>query len=137
MDSAGVISVARTLPIDGALLDDVMLRLRRDSAPPSLCWTLGRLGAAEVDTRFTSTGPSWTTEARLWNHDGLAVAAATLHLEASGADEVRLTLEPVLPVAPAQGLNEAELLDLARAAVDELAEEILWHATRAGLTNRS
>jgi hypothetical protein len=137
MTSAGVISVARTLPIDGALLDDVMLRLRRDSAPPALCWTLGPLGAAEVDARFTSKGPAWTTEARLWRHDGLAVAAATLHLEASGADEVRLTLEPVLPAAPAPAIEDGELLNLARAAVDELAEELLWHATRAGLTQRS
>ena len=137
MDAAGVISVGRTLPIDGALLDDVMLRLRRDSFTPALCWTLGKLGGAEVDARFTSTGPSWTTEARLWSHAGRAVTAATLHLEATGADEVRLTLEPVIPAARAGGFQSCGLLDLARAAVDELAEELLWHATRAGLTNRS
>jgi hypothetical protein len=137
MDAAGVISIGRTLPIDGALLDDVMLRLRRDSVTPALCWTLGKLGGAEVDARFTSTGPSWTTEARLWSHAGRAVTAATLHLEATGADEVRLTLEPVIPAARAGDFQNWELLDLARAAVDELAEELLWHATRAGLTNRS
>jgi hypothetical protein len=137
MDAAGVISVGRTLPIDGALLDDVMLRLRRDSVTPALCWTLGKLGGAEVDARFTSTGPSWTTEARLWNHAGRAVTAATLHLEATGADEVRLTLEPVIPAARARDFQKWELLDLAQAAVDELAEELLWHATRAGVAHRS
>ena len=109
MDAAGVISVARTLPIDGALLDDVMLRLRRDSVTPALCWTLGRLGGAEVDARFTSTGPSWTTKARLWNRAGLAVTAATLQLVATGADEVRLTLEPVIPAARARDFQKWEL----------------------------
>ena len=87
MDPGGI-SVARTLPIDGALLGDVLLRLRRDSAASVLRWTLGDRGSAEVDVSFTSAGPSWTTTARLWNHTGLAVTAATLALVATGADEV-------------------------------------------------
>ena len=57
------------------------------------------------------------------------MTAATLHLEATGADEVRLTLEPVIPAARARDSQKWELLDLARAAVDELAEELLWHAS--------
>ena len=121
-------SMARTLPIDGALLGDVMLRLRRDTPASLLRWTLGDRGTAEVDVCFTSAGPAWTTTARLWNRAGLAVTAATLQLVATGADEVRLTLEP------AESHQGRELLDLARAALDELAEELLWHATRAGLT---
>ena len=44
-------------------------------------------------------------------------------LEATGADEVRLTLEPVIPAARARDFQKWELLDLARAAVDELAED--------------
>ncbi len=132
----GGISVGRTLPIDGALLGEVLLRLRRDSAAPALRWTLGNRGAAEVDVSFTSAGTAWTTKARLWNHSGLAVAAARLQLEALSADEVRLTLEPTLPPAAAWGDDAGDLLDLARAALDELAEELLWHATRVGLTAR-
>jgi hypothetical protein len=128
MKPAGT-SVARTLPIDGALLGDVMLRLRRDTPASLLRWTLGDRGTAEVDACFTSAGPAWTTNARLWNRAGLAVIPATLQLVATGVDEVCLTLEPTVPPVP-----PAELLDLARAALDELAEEILWHATRAGLT---
>jgi hypothetical protein len=128
-------SVARTLPIDGALLGDVMLRLRRDTPASLLRWTLGDRGTAEVDACFTSAGPAWTTKARLWNRAGLAVTVATLQLVATGADEVRLTLEPTVPPAPPSETNQGrELLDLARAALDELAEELLWHATRAGLT---
>jgi hypothetical protein len=131
----GGISVTRVLPIDGALLGDVLLRLRRDSAASMLRWTLGGRGSAEVDASFASAGTSWTTTARLWNETGLAVAAATLELT-PGTDEVRLTLEPTLPPAAAWGKDGQDLADLARATLDELAEELLWHATRAELTPR-
>ncbi len=126
MDPDGF-GVRRTLPIDGALLGDVLLRLRRDSPASVLRWTLGDLGAAEVDVRFTSAGAQWNTTARLWNETGRAMTAATLHLVAAGPDEVCLTLEP--------GSGPA-MADLAQAAVDEFAEELLWHATRAGITPR-
>jgi len=133
MDPAGI-QMTRALPIDGALLGDVLLRLRRDSPASALRWTLGGLGTAEVDARFTSAGPGWTTEARLWNAAGRAVVAVTVRLAASDADEVLLTLESNLAPAPAWGDAGGELSALARAAVDELAEELLWHATRAGLS---
>jgi hypothetical protein len=132
MDPAAI-TVVRTLPIDGALLGDVLLRFRRDSSASALRWTLGDRGTAEVDTCFTSAGPGWTTEARLWNTTGRAVTAATLQLVATDVDEVQLTLEPNL--APVCGADALELSDLARAAVDELAEELLWHASHAGLTS--
>jgi hypothetical protein len=122
------IGVQRKLPIDGALLADVLLRLRRDSPATVLRWTLGGRGAAEVDVCFTSAGTEWTTTARLWNETGLAMTPAILRLAVSSADEVCLTLEPAeAAIAPP---------DLVRAAVDEFAEELLWHATRAGLTPR-
>jgi len=131
MDPAGI-SVSRTLPIDGALLSDVFLRLRRDSTSPALRWTLGDRGVAEVEVGFTSNGPVWTTAARLWSGSGLAVTAASVRCVATGPDEVRLTLEPTLPPAPAWGHQGRQMLDLVRATVDELAEELLWHATRVG-----
>lgn len=128
------ISVERTLPIDGALLGEVLLRLRRDSPASVLRWTLGDRGAAEIDVSFTSAGAVWTTSARLWNHTGLAVTPASLRLVATTPDEVCLTLEsaPTGRTAP----PTPETTDLAHAAVDEFAEELLWHATRAGITPR-
>ena len=128
------ISVERTLPIDGALLGDVLLRLRRDSPASMLRWTLGDRGAAEIDVSFTSAGAVWTTSARLWNQSGLAVTPASLRLLASTPDEVRLTLE----AAAAAGIagSGPETAELANAAADEFAEELLWHATRAGITPR-
>jgi hypothetical protein len=134
MNPAGI-SVVRILPIDGALLGDVLLRLRRDSGASALRWTLGERGTAEVDTCFTSAGPGWTTEARLWNATGRAVTAATLQLVATDVDEVQLTLEPSPAPAQVWGDEAHELSDLARATVDELAEELLWHASHAGLTS--
>jgi hypothetical protein len=133
----GGISVARTLPIDGALLGDVLLQFRRDSTAPTLRWTLGARGTVEVDVCFASAGTGWTTAARLWNQSGRAVTAATMQLEAIAADEVRLTLEPNPAPAAAWGNHAEELLDLAHAAIDELAEELLWHAARTGLTQGS
>jgi hypothetical protein len=131
MDPGGI-SVTRTLPIDGALLSEVLLRLRRDSVASALRWTLGDRGTAEVEVSFTSAGSQWTTRARLWNRAGLAVTAATLRVEAVGVDEVRLTVEPMLPTWTEWG-DESELVDLTQAALDELAEELLWHATRVSM----
>ena len=129
MDPGGI-SVVRKLPIDGALLGDVLLRFRRDSTASALRWTLGDRGTAEVETCFTSAGAGWTANARLWNKSGRAVTAATLQLVATDVDEVCLTLEPNLAPGPVWGVQARELAELATAAVDELAEELLWYATR-------
>jgi hypothetical protein len=132
----GGISVERDLPIDGSLLGDVLLRLRRDSPAPALRWTLGDRGAAEVEVAFASDGPAWTTRARLWNYAGLGMTTAVVRLEAVAQDAVRLTLEPTISAGSPTGDDELSMSDLGQATVDELAEELLWHATRAGLTFR-
>jgi hypothetical protein len=140
--TAGGISVARTLPIDGALLSDVLLRLRRDSPASVLRWTLGDLGCAEVDVAFVTAGSAtaghgagitWTSTARLWNHSGLVVATAALTLAVLSVDEVRLTLDSDGEPGPVWGECGEELTAVAQAALDELGEELLWHATRAGI----
>jgi hypothetical protein len=130
----GGVSVERSLPIDGALLGDVLLRLRRDSPASALRWTLGDRGAAEIEVSFASDGPAWTSKARLWNYAGLGMTNATVRLVPVAPDEVRLTLEPA-PTSMS-GDDALSMSDLGQATVDELAEELLWHATRAGLTFR-
>src|SRR5205823_227324 len=82
------ISVERTLPIDAALIDGVILRLRRDAPGAALRWTLGEIGAVEIDVAFTSNGPAWTTSARIWERNGLAVANVALRLAVGGDDTV-------------------------------------------------
>jgi hypothetical protein len=122
----GRISVERSLPIDGALLGDVLLRLRRDSPAANLRWTLGERGSAEIEVCFIVEHGRWTSNARLWNSTGMAVTGGTVRLEPNSDDEVAMRLDCRAP----------EMAELARAALDEFAEELLWHATRAGLTPR-
>ena len=136
----GMVSAVRALPIDATLLSAVLLRLRRDVASRYARWTLGSRGAMEMDIHFapreTALGlysPVWATTARLWDPAQLAVAAATVELEAKSADlcELRLTATDLTPWWQA---HRADLDDLAHAAVDELAEEMLWHATRRDIS---
>jgi hypothetical protein len=123
--SSGDTKVSRTLPIDSALLADVLLRLRRDADGSVLRWTLGGCGAAEIDVQFFSDGDAWTFTGRVWNDGGLVVTNVRLRVEAASDDAVLLTLTSEEPVSDGDGS--------ARALVDELSEELLWHATRAGI----
>jgi hypothetical protein len=129
--TSGELKVRRTLPIDGALLADVLLRLRRDAETSVLRWTLGERGAAEVDVHFVGDGDAWTFTGRIWNdaantENWLALTNVRLRVEANAEDSVQLLLLSAAPATP-------ELDALAGAVVDELAEELLWHAARAGI----
>jgi hypothetical protein len=128
-------SVTRTVAIDGAFLGDVLLYLRRDAAAPVLRWTLGDRGTAEIDACFDTHETGWKAAARLWSPNGLAVAAAVVYAEAVRPDEVVLTLEPTLPPR-GWGDRSEPFTALAESTLDELAEELLWHASSAGLTER-
>jgi hypothetical protein len=134
MEPAGI-RVTRSLAIDGALLGDVLLYLRRDAAASMLRWSLGERGTVEIDPCFRTTETGWEAPARLWSPNGLAVAAATVYADAVLADEVVLRLEPTLPPR-GWGSTGERFATLAGCALDELAEELLWHASRAGLTHR-
>src|SRR5690349_15076436 len=82
------ISVARTLPIDSALLGDVLLRLRRDAHGAIVRWTLGDRGRAELDINFTSEHAIWATLARVWDVTGLALAQLTIRLVETAPDAI-------------------------------------------------
>ncbi len=127
--------VTRRTPIPAALLGDVLHDLGRDAAAPVLRWKLGHRGTAEIEARFETCAAGWRTVARLRSPDGLDIAAATLLAEPAGADEVALTLRPALPATSWNELPDGFPL-LARCVLDELAEELLWHASREGLTQR-
>jgi hypothetical protein len=125
----GDIAVARTLPIDGALLADVLLRLRRDAPAGIVRWTLGDHGAADVDVNFASDSSSgWRTVARLWQRERLAVVNAALRLVPL-ADMVELRLDATTDATAVDAFE-----GLTRAFVDELGEELLWHASDAGVS---
>jgi hypothetical protein len=135
---AGGISVVRQLPIDPALVNSMFLGLRRDTPGSATGWSLGRRGSAEVDIDFFRTGapePTWTATARLWDPEAVAVVRAVVDLTVTQPDGCELTIRPNLPLSPWWSTRMPALLDLARAALDELAEELLWHATRDGLAS--
>ena len=142
--SGGTICVARELPIDAALVGTVLGQLRRDTLGSSTAWTLGDRGSAEVDVDFfpviSSRQRSLATngagrEPGL-DHLGVAVGSRGGRDRARGRrgergrhrlvradDPARSAPRPVVEArAPA-------LLDLAQATIDELAEEMLWHAS--------
>ena len=95
---------------------------------------LGAHGSAEIEIDFfpavASDVPAWTTTARLWDPDAVAMVRATIELSAVSADTCTLSARPDLPLTPWWSAREAALEALALAALDELAEELLWHATR-------
>ena len=125
------INVARALPMDGALLGDALLRLRRDAAGTTLCWTLGDHGAVEIDVDFVSA-PDWRTAVRVWDTGGLALARCTLEISTE-VDTVSVRVAVDQPLPPWWTERVPQLLELVQAAVDELSEELLWHATRTAV----
>ena len=130
----GDIAVARTLPIDGALLGNVLLRLRRDTEGAAVQWTLGDHGTAELDVNFVPDEAGWRTAARLWQRNRLAVVTVTFALRRVADDTLELRLETVSDLPEWWRANLDAFVVLARAFVDELAEELLWHATHAGVS---
>jgi hypothetical protein len=140
---AGGIAVTRSLSIDGALVPNVLSRLRRDVPGGVARWTLGGRGSAEVDVEFSpivaesGSGPAWTTTVRLWDPAGVAMLAAALEIRSESVDACGLTLRPVADLAPWWLDRLPALLELAHSAVDEIGEELLWHATRDDVAMRS
>jgi hypothetical protein len=130
----GGISVTRTLPIDAALIAVVVLRLRRDTPGGVVRWTLGDRGAVEVDAAFATRGSTWSTTGHVWDATGRAMAVVTLEIATAG-DDVQLTLRPTSTLSAWWQGRVPDLLDLAQAVVDELSEELLWHAGKAGVAS--
>ena len=96
---------------------------------------LGAHGSAEIDIDFfpapaATEAPSWITTARLWDPEAVAMVRVTLELTAAEADTCTLTARPDLPLTAWWSARMPALLGLSLAALDELAEELLWHATR-------
>lgn len=130
----GTLDIERTLPFAPALVPDVLGQLWRATAASPLRWTLGDRGTAGIDLPFVpangTRGPArWKSNARLWTRAGSEPVVVVISLRGRGDDAVDLTLRL------ADGQRErTEDMDLARALVAELAEELLWHASRQPAT---
>jgi hypothetical protein len=127
-----LVKVSRRLPLESVALRVALLFLALDTLSESRRWTLGPLGAIELDTEFTPVGTESdngirraTTRGRLCAPDGFTVDTEIMLTTRDGA-EPRLTLR----TDPVSEMHRDELLVAARAGLDELAEELLFFGTR-------
>ena len=139
--------VVRELPIDAALMGDVLVHC---GATPSAPVPAGR-SATAGRPRSTSTSTPFLAPKRLGTApaprrrprpgprrpgSGIATASRCVHAVVEVAPCRRDTCELTRPArrcahAVVVGPDPGARLELAQAALDELAEELLWHATRA------
>jgi hypothetical protein len=121
------------LPVDPAIVNGVLLALRRDTPGSATGWSLG--AAARARSTSTSSVPAptstWTATARLWDPQAVAVVQAVVDVTVVEPDSCESRSGRISRSRPVVGADAA-LLDLA-APLDEFAEELLWHATRESL----
>jgi hypothetical protein len=129
------------LPLEPAALRVALLFLAVDTISGSRRWTLGPLGALEIDTEFhtefhtegsqaAGADRRSTTHGHLSAPDGYTVAA-TIVLTTGDDGGARLTLR-----ADARSADYREPLTIAaRAGLTELVEELRFFGTRQGALN--
>ena len=129
--------VARPLELSTIQVAIAVVALSRQLDQPTHRWTLAHYGSFELDSAFWGLPLSDTTRrgeqcitsrGRLWSSDGMVVASAELTIESgiAVATEIALTASSSLP--PAFAANLPAYLELADAAVAELADELRYHA---------
>ncbi len=137
MDGGADGQVARLLDINAARAASAVLALRREFAGLTQQWTLGALGTFELDAAFvgvtlTAASPFGhqriTTSGRLWAPRGLAVVPVEVTLASTRRPPTELSLTPEAPLPPAFASDLDAYDALAHGALDELAEELLFHA---------
>jgi hypothetical protein len=127
-----LVSVSRRLPLESSALRVALLFLAVDTIGGSRRWTLGPLGALELDTEFTalpaadgSADRRSSTRGHLSAPDGYTVDTEIVLTTREG-DDARLTLR-----ADARLARYREPLTIAaRAGLTELAEELRFFGTR-------
>jgi hypothetical protein len=127
-----LVKVSRRLPLESVALRVALLFLALDTLSESRRWTLGPLGAIELDPEFTPVGSDSgngirraSTRGRLCAPDGYTVDTEIVLTTRDGADP-RLTLR----TDPVSETHRDDLLVAARAGLDELAEELLFFGSR-------
>ncbi len=125
------IEVTRTVRLDAAAFADALVGLRREMTGIDHRFHLGDRGTFELDARLSPPGPRSLGRAelngRLWNPNGDSVAP--VRITATSDDSVTIVaLLPTREIADWFADHLAEYLDLAHAALDELCEELLFHA---------
>lgn len=136
MDGAAGGHVARLLELDAGRAGAAVLSLRREFGGLTERWKLGDLGTFEIDAAFvgvtlqasTFAPQRITTSGRLWVEGVLAVAPVEVALLSTAKPPSELAITPIGLLPPALAADPASYRLLALAALDELAEALLYHA---------
>lgn len=131
------ISITRRLPIEGESLGPVLARLRVETCGTTLRWSLGDRGSCEFDLRFDrqvvdADGAvlGYESTAALWDPAGCSPATISVRLVGCEDHESQLEFRPSEAIGEWWTAHLAAYLDLAHAALEELAQELLFQATR-------
>ena len=137
MAARELVTVSRRLPLEPSALRVALLFLAVDTIGGSRRWTLGPLGALELDTEFTALETTTrsgdcrsTTRGRLSAPDGFTVDTEIVLTTRDGND-ARLTLRADAVAAH----YRSPLTVAARAGLTELAEELRFFGTRQAALN--
>jgi hypothetical protein len=139
MDGAADGHVARLLELDAGRSGAAVLSLRREFGGQTERWTLGSLGTFEIDAAFvgvtlqasTFAPQRITTSGRLWVDGVLAVAPVEVALLSTARPPTELSITPVGLLPPPLAADPGTYRGLALAALEELAEALLYHAATA------
>jgi hypothetical protein len=126
------ISITRRLPIDAGMLGHVLGRLRAETSGTTVSWNLGERGSCDLDVSFRAGGepPVYASNATLHNRDRTASAAVTVTLAGCAMGEAQLEVHPSGSVGEWWSARLGAYLDLAHAALEELAQELLYQHAR-------
>jgi hypothetical protein len=124
------ISITRRLPIAPGALDAVVTRLRYENGGSTARWTLGERGSCEFDVTFSRADAAFLSTAMLWAPERQAFATLAVSLAPCDGGQTELALHPCEPIGEWWSDRLPAFLDLAHAALEELAEELLWQHSR-------
>ncbi len=136
----------RTVHLNAIETAAAVLGLRREMDAAQQRWTLGPYGTFELDSQFVGlTLNSQTrrgdqrieTSGRLWSPDGMAVVSVSVAIESALAPPTQLSITVSSHLPPTFAHNLVGLRALAHAALEELTEEILFHAANVRAHARS
>lgn len=128
--------VRRRLPLTPRAGSRALLRMRREGDFQHR-WSLGDLGSFELDADIVEiTAGTRTREGaihlpgRLWDPAGTTMTGVDIEVHPAGASSVDVELMPSQRLP--EWFREHDLehwRELAHAALDEVCEELLWHAS--------
>ena len=129
------ISIARRLPIEADALAPVLERLRAETSGTTLRWNLGERGSCDVAVTFArmvnGAGPGgFVSSASLSAPDCTGSATVVVSLVGCDSEESQLEFHPAAPIGDWWAAHLPVYLDIANAAVEELAQELLYQHAR-------